>query len=233
MSWFGVLGKFGFLAVEAGRIMGSALVAYLAFVRPELIRLQEPASDTPDKAKGLLALLRKTTEATIGRLSLAITAIALLISLISCFLCSTYRNCPLFTVTLPDSQHWVSKVGSRSGTGPWANRITVVKPDIFRSHGMAPKATLKFWSRWLVVRVLEHVDSATPRYYFLDQETRRIVVPWSPGEKVYLETFDPEGRFVVFTRDSFLSSRSITRRVHHFDPATKQATKFSRPKTLC
>jgi len=124
---------------------------------------------------------------------------------------------PLFEVTLPDSKHDVSGIRLR--------RIDVVFTS---SHGMVPATTYSAWSNWLVIRVMERADSSTPRYYFLNQETQRTVGPWSPGEKVYLERFDPDGRFVAFARSSFLPFRSTTQCIYHYDPATATSQKTMR-----
>jgi hypothetical protein len=141
----------------------------------------------------------------------------------------TNRDEPSFTLTLPDSQHQTADIGPRANSGAWAARISVVRPNVAQTHGLAPPGTSSAWSRWLVIKVLESLDSTTPRYYFVDLNQKQTVGPWSPGENVYLETFDPDGRFVAFARDSFMSHHSITHRIHHFDPATNTASKFDRP----
>ncbi len=131
---------------------------------------------------------------------------------------------PLFTVTLPDSKHRVTQVTSRLGS-----RIAIISPDAIRSGGMAPPATLQPWSRWLVIKVLETVDSATPRYYFIDQQEQKVVGPWAPKEKVFLETFNANGVFVAFAREWFEMNRSLTKKIHFYDPATQTATTVKPP----
>jgi hypothetical protein len=110
------------------------------------------------------------------------------------------------------------------------NRIIVVQSDVSRWHGVVPETTYAIWLRWLVVKVKNNNPDGIPTYYFVDQKSRKVVGPWSPGEEVHLETFEPDSRFVAFARKSFSRNSSTTRRIHHFNPATGKETKYDIPE---
>jgi hypothetical protein len=219
--------RWAIFLVTLGHISGVGIVAWIAFYRPRFVGQWDRDSGITGVSGKAVKLWVKAFSSRFGkpaRVCCVVAATCGLAAIVINSVWRTNRDEPTFVITLPDSQHQ-----KRTLHHSWQHRISVVRPNASLSNGMAPPGTSSAWSRWLVIRVLESLDTSTPRYYFVDLDKKQTVGPWSPGENVYLEGFDPDGRFVAFARDSFMSHRSITQRIHHFDPATNTASKFDRP----
>lgn len=214
--------------VAVAQLSGTGVLVWLTWRRPHFWGCGEAGSFRTDQSVGRLPKMLERLRVCSSRYRRVIGMVSVLVAVVipaGVMVHSVWRTSldqPSFIVTLPDSQHPArgNGVSRRSG------RIAVVRLNAQECQGMVPPGTFHAWRRWLVIRVQPAGDAFAPRYYFLDQESPQVVGPWSPEGKVYLERFDTGGRFVAFERDSFMSHRSLTRRIHHFDPSSGNAGSF-------